>query len=178
MPPHKCDISKDRISEYKISVITISTSRYMQYGNNTKIPLPQDASGTYMARSLTDEGYKNIAYSLISDDIDMIRGSLNDQCAHADIIIMTGGTGITPQDVTIEAVSPLLVKEMPGFGELFRMKSMEDIGSAVMLSRAVAGIIEHNCVVFCLPGSTNAVRTAMDIILPEIGHLVKHAKGL
>ena len=175
---HKHHVSKEQTNEHRICVITVSTSRYEQFGNNTDMPLAEDASGTWIVESLKGNGYKLIAYSLISDDIDMIRESVRKQSADSDVIIITGGTGITPQDVTIEAVSPLFNKEMPGFGELFRMRSMADIGSAVMLSRAVAGIVAHNCIVFCLPGSTNAVKTGMDIILPEIGHLVKHAQGI
>ncbi|MCK5661107.1 MAG: MogA/MoaB family molybdenum cofactor biosynthesis protein [Methanosarcinales archaeon] len=175
---HKHHVSKDQSNEHRICVITVSTSRYEQFGNNTDMPLPEDASGMWIVESLKEKGYKNIAYSLISDDINMIRESVNQHCTDSDIIIITGGTGITPKDVTIEAVSPLIAKEMPGFGELFRMKSVTDIGFAVMLSRAVAGIVAHNCIVFCLPGSTNAVKTGMEIILPEIGHLVKHAQGI
>lgn len=175
---HKHHVPQNQMNEYKICVITVSTSRYKQFKNDTKIPLVEDASGTLIVESLNEKGYNNIVYSLISDDIDMIRESVNRDCTDSDIIIITGGTGITPQDVTIEAVSPLFTKEMPGFGELFRMKSMADIGFAVMLSRAVAGIVAHNCIVFCLPGSTNAVKTGLDIILPEIGHLVKHAQGI
>ncbi|MCK5660197.1 MAG: MogA/MoaB family molybdenum cofactor biosynthesis protein [Methanosarcinales archaeon] len=175
---HKHHVSKDQSNQHRICVITVSTSRYQQFGNNTDMPLAEDASGTWIVESFKDNGFTNLAYSLISDDIDMIRESVTKQSVNSDVIIITGGTGITPQDVTIEAVSPLFNKEMPGFGELFRMKSIEDIGFAVMLSRAIAGIVAHNCIVFCLPGSTNAVKTGMDIILPEIGHLVKHAQGI
>lgn len=175
---HKHHVSKDQTNEHRICVITVSTSRYEQFGNNTDLPLAEDASGAWIVESLNENGFMNITYSLISDDIDMIRESVGRQSADSDIIIITGGTGITPQDVTIEAVSPLFNKEMPGFGELFRMKSMADIGFAVMLSRAVAGIVAHKCIVFCLPGSTNAVKTGMDIILPEMGHLMKHAQGV
>lgn len=86
--------------------------------------------------------------------------------------MINGGTGFTKRDVTIEAIQPLLEKEMVGFGELFRFLSYEQIGSAAMLSRALAGSM-NNMMVFCMPGSTNAVRLAMEkLILPEIRHLV------
>jgi molybdenum cofactor biosynthesis protein B len=90
-------------------------------------------------------------------------------------IILDGGTGLTPDDVTIEAVSPLLEKKIDGFGELFRMKSYEEIGTSAMLSRAVAGTIRGKAV-FCIPGSTAAVILATKtLIVPEISHILSHA---
>ena len=87
---------------------------------------------------------------------------------------MTGGTGITKKDVTIEAVSPLFTKTLTGFGPLFAKLSFDEIGSAAFLSRATAGVIEKS-VVFCLPGSLNACKLACrELIFPELGHLVKH----
>jgi molybdenum cofactor biosynthesis protein B len=87
---------------------------------------------------------------------------------------MTGGTGITKKDVTIEAVTPLLTKELTGFGPLFAQLSFEEIGSAAFLSRATAGVIVDT-VVFCIPGSLNACKLACrELIFPELGHLVKH----
>jgi molybdenum cofactor biosynthesis protein B len=91
---------------------------------------------------------------------------------------MTGGTGITPQDVTIEAVSPMFAKALSAFGPLFAQLSMQEIGSAAIMSRATAGLI-GSTVVFCMPGSLNACKLACTrLIFPELGHLVKHLKGV
>ena len=95
-----------------------------------------------------------------------------------DAVILTGGTGVAPRDVTPEAVEPLLDRVVPGFGELFRMLSYQDIGSAAMLSRALAGLVRGR-VVFALPGSRGAVELAMErLVLPEIGHLLGEARKI
>ena len=89
---------------------------------------------------------------------------------------MSGGTGISPKDVTIEAVKPLFSKELTAFGPLFAQLSFEEIDSAAILSRATAGIINQS-IVFCMPGSINACKTACkNLIFPELGHLLKHIK--
>ena len=94
----------------------------------------------------------------------------------ADVVISTGGTGITSRDSTFEAISSVLDKHLDGFGELFRMLSYEDIGAAAMLSRACAGTIRKTAV-FALPGSEKAVRLAMTkLILPELGHIVRELR--
>jgi molybdenum cofactor biosynthesis protein B len=94
------------------------------------------------------------------------------------VLLMTGGTGITPQDVTIEAVSPMFTKALSAFGPLFAQLSMQEIGSAAIMSRATAGLI-GSTVVFCMPGSLNACKLACTrLIFPELGHLVKHLKGV
>jgi molybdenum cofactor biosynthesis protein B len=90
-------------------------------------------------------------------------------------VIVTGGTGVAPRDVTPESVEPLLERSVPGFGELFRALSFEEIGSAALLSRALAGLARGR-VVFVLPGSRGAVRLALErLILPELGHLAAEA---
>jgi len=95
----------------------------------------------------------------------------------AQVVITNGGTGLAPRDTTFEAVSGLIEREMPGFGEIFRTLSYEQIGAAAMLSRATAGIA-GNCVVFCLPGSTKAVDLAMTkLIVPQLRHLVGLVEG-
>jgi molybdenum cofactor biosynthesis protein B len=93
-----------------------------------------------------------------------------------DAIITTGGTGISPTDVTIEAIQPLLDKEIPGFGQLFRTISYEKIGSPAVLTRALAGTVRGK-VIFCLPGSPQSVSLALEtLILPEAAHILKHAR--
>ncbi len=112
---------------------------------------------------------------IVPDNISKIRAGLLEMLSVANCIILTGGTGITSDDCTIEAVEPLFDKKMEGFGELFRAKSLDDIGTATVLSRATAGIIDKKAV-FCIPGSTNAVKLAVSsIIIPEIKHILTHA---
>ncbi|MDO5375360.1 MAG: MogA/MoaB family molybdenum cofactor biosynthesis protein [Staphylococcus rostri] len=113
-------------------------------------------------------------YHIVKDDQVEIQAQLHEWLAEdVDVIITTGGTGIAPRDVTIESVTPLLTKEIEGFGELFRYLSYtEDVGTRALLSRAVGGTI-GNKLIFCLPGSTGAVKLGMNkLILPELNHLV------
>jgi molybdenum cofactor biosynthesis protein B len=107
---------------------------------------------------------------------DVIRAQLADsQAARAQVVITTGGTGITSRDSTYEAVDAMLEKRLDGFGELFRMLSFEQIGASAMMSRAVAGLAAGR-IVISLPGSEAAVRLAMErLILPELGHMVQQA---
>jgi molybdenum cofactor biosynthesis protein B len=130
-----------------------------------------------ISSSLRDVGH-TARYSLLPDDISLVRKWLEGAVASpdTDAIITTGGTGLAPSDVTIEAAGPLLEKEIPGFGEIFRRESMDEIGYAAMLTRAIAGIFQGRAV-FCMPGSPNAVRLGIGIIAPELGHVVEHAHG-
>jgi molybdenum cofactor biosynthesis protein B len=133
-----------------------------------------DSSGRAIADLLTAAGHVVAGRTILKDDADLVRGTLERQLATADVqaIIITGGTGITSRDSTYEAIAGLLEKRLDGFGELFRMLSYEEIGSAAMLSRACAGTIGRTAV-FSLPGSEPAVRLAMTkLILPELGHVV------
>jgi len=96
----------------------------------------------------------------------------------ADVVVTTGGTGITRRDVTIESIKPLFDKEL-SFGEMFRVKSYEEVGYAAVLTRATAGVIrgqERSVIVFSLPGSVNAVKTGLEIIKSEVYHILKHAR--
>ncbi len=115
---------------------------------------------------------------MIPDDAVKIAAALKDEIKESSpqVILMSGGTGITKKDVTIEAVSPLFSKELSAFGPLFAKLSMEEIDSAAIMSRATAGVI-GSTVVFCMPGSLNACKLACSkLILPELGHLVKHVQ--
>lgn len=171
---------KKGMREYKckFAILTISTSRFEKYGSAKNPEQCEDVSGRIIKELLTGEEHKFIDYSLIPDDVEMIRKSiLNLIGEELDLIICTGGTGLAPADVTIESIKPVLEKEIQGFGELFRFKSMKEIGSAAMLTRATAGVVKGK-VVFCLPGSPDAVTLAIrELILPEIGHIVKHMKS-
>ena len=128
---------------------------------------------------LIEAAHHNVlCYSLVADNITDIRKEVLSAIFNgADVVITTGGTGLSASDVTIEALRPLFEKELEGFGELFRLKSLDQIGSATILSRATAGIIQ-GCAVFCLPGSPKAVELAVgEIVIPEAGHIVKHARS-
>ncbi|MCZ7398443.1 MAG: MogA/MoaB family molybdenum cofactor biosynthesis protein [Candidatus Methanoperedens sp.] len=170
---HKENVQKT----FKCAILTISTSRYEKYGKTDRPERAEDASGKLIWGMVQAQGSKIVNYELIPDDMEMVREAFK-KCLYteADVIISSGGTGLSPTDVTIEALSPYIEKEMPGFGELFRLKSIEQIGNAMMLSRAIAGVARGK-VIFCLPGSPNAVKLALELVMPEIGHIIKHVKG-
>lgn len=149
-----------------IAVITVSTTR----------ALADDASGNWIREQAGREGHEVVYHEVVKDDQVMIAAALQDLVRNEQpqVVILTGGTGITKKDVTIEAVRPLFSKTLNGFGPLFATLSFEEIGSAAFLSRATAGVVE-NSVVFCIPGSLNACKLACrKLIFPELGHLVKH----
>jgi molybdenum cofactor biosynthesis protein B len=136
-----------------------------------------DTGGRAIAELLAAAGHVAIGRTWVRDDPEMVRGAVERQLANPDVqvVITTGGTGISSRDNTYEAVSSLLEKRLDGFGELFRVLSYEQIGSAAMLSRACAGLVAGRIIV-CLPGSEAAVRLAMErLLIPELGHLVREA---
>lgn len=133
-----------------------------------------DRSGQLIRTNLTWRGHEIGAYAIVPDDADRIREQLTAWLADdsVDAIITNGGTGISARDSTYEVVASMLEKRLDGFGEIFRMLSWQEIGAAAMLSRAVAGSVGAK-VIFSLPGSSNAVRLAMEkLIGPELGHAV------
>ena len=157
------------------AIFTVSTSRYQQMEKNERV---NDASGDLIVSILKKAGQTVAHRELISDDETMIKNAV--QCvlktSEIDAAIFCGGTGITGSDVTIETVQPLLEKVLPGFGEIFRQLSYEQIGSAALLSRAMAGVSKGK-VFFCIPGSPDAVKLCFErLILTEAGHIVKHAR--
>ena len=136
-----------------------------------------DTGGRTIADLLTAAGHQVIGRSIVKDDPQRVRETVHRQLADnaAQVIITTGGTGITSRDSTYEAISGLLEKRLDGFGELFRMLSYKEIGASAMLSRATAGL-SHGRIIVALPGSEAAVRLAMqELLLPELGHLVQQA---
>ena len=148
-------------------VITVSDTRTLE----------TDTGGARVAERLAQAGHPVVSREIVRDDPDAIAEALRKALSRDEIaaVILTGGTGVAPRDVTPEAVEPLLERVIPGFGELFRMLSFGDIGSAALLSRALAGVVSGR-VVFVLPGSRGAVELAMEkLILPEIGHLAAEA---
>lgn len=146
-----------------VAVITASDTRTV--GN--------DASGSYLTAAILDAGHALGGYRLVRDEADEITAALDELADLARVIVVTGGTGLSRRDVTVDAVAAKLDRTLPGFGELFRMLSYQEIGAAAMLSRAVAGAY-RDVVVFCLPGSPDAVRLAWEkLIAPELRHLVR-----
>ncbi|QQE73436.1 MogA/MoaB family molybdenum cofactor biosynthesis protein [Brevibacillus composti] len=147
-------------------VITVSDTRTEE----------TDKSGQLMMQLAVEAGHLVNQYRIVKDEpaqvVEAIEAGLADP--GVDVILVNGGTGISPRDNTFEAVTGMLEKQLPGFGELFRMLSYtEDIGSAAMLSRAVAGVRQGKAI-FSTPGSTGAVRLAMTrLIVPELGHVVR-----
>jgi molybdenum cofactor biosynthesis protein B len=167
--------SKSKGQSYKCAAVTVSTSRFTKYGESATPEDCEDESGRVILDLLEKAGHKTI-YRLLPDDRLLIERCLMDLLNDADAAILCGGTGLTASDVTIEAVTPMLQKTIPGFGELFRIKSYEDIGTPSLLSRAMAGVIEDR-VVFCIPGSPNAAKTAVSgLIVPELGHIISHIR--
>ena len=155
-------------SAVRCFIVTVSDTRNEQ----------TDKSGDAIAELLTGAGHIVIGRVIVKDEAALVRSTIERQLASSDVevIISTGGTGISARDTTFEAVDALLEKRLPGFGELFRMLSYQQIGSAAMMSRATAGISAHHIVVV-LPGSEAAVRLATEkLLLPELGHMVQQAR--
>ena len=136
-----------------------------------------DSSGRTICDLLWAENHQVTGRRIVRDEPDQVRAAIADQLKKPDVqvVITTGGTGITSRDTPYEAITSLLDKKLDGFGELFRMISYQEIGSAAMLSRAVGGMAKGK-IILSLPGSEAAVRLAMTkLILPELGHLVREA---
>jgi molybdenum cofactor biosynthesis protein B len=151
-----------------LGIITVSTTR----------ALINDTSGQWISEQVKKIGHTVVFHQVIPDDIEAITTMLRDviKKIKPQVVLMSGGTGITKKDVTIEAVSALFTKELTAFGPLFARLSMDEIDSAAIMSRATAGVI-GNTVVFCMPGSLNACKLACSkLIFPELGHLVKHVQ--
>jgi molybdopterin adenylyltransferase len=136
-----------------------------------------DTGGRAIVDLLRAAGHTIAGRTIVKDDPELVRGTIERQLANpqVQVIITTGGTGITSRDSTYEVVDGLLQKKLDGFGELFRMLSYEQIGSAAIMSRATAGLVAGRIIV-SLPGSEAAVRLAMDrLLIPELGHLAQQA---
>ena len=161
--------------KFGFAVVICSTSRYYDSEAGKHVT---DESGDLIVNLLETSGHSVVSRDLIPDDKTFIEASVKRalQFKKVDAIITSGGTGITPSDVTIETVEPLVEKKLPGFGEIFRAISYEEIGSAAVMTRALAGVVQGKAV-FCIPGSPNAVRLCLEkLILPEIGHVILHAR--
>lgn len=161
--PDKQDISLN------CAVITVSDTRTPE----------TDKSGKLIQELLTAANHQVIAYNILKDEPPEIAKLLQklDRLTGLEVIILNGGTGIAPRDTTYDVVSAWLDKTLPGFGEIFRYLSYQEIGSRAIASRAVAGV-KNQKIVFSLPGSSNAVKLAIrELILPEINHLINQLRG-
>lgn len=158
-----------------VAIVTVSTSRYEQKIKGEKYT---DESGDILANSMLAKGYEVVYRDLVGDGIEQVRPVLLALLnrSDVDVIVFCGGTGITRSDLTIEAVEPYLEKRLDGFAEIFRIVSYQKIGSAAILSRAMAGIARHKLVV-CIPGSPDAAKTAAEILTDELPHIVYMARS-
>lgn len=145
-----------------IAIVTVSDTRTPE----------TDTSGRLIRALVESAGHVVVGYRIVRDEPDEVRAALDDFTAGAArLVIFNGGTGISRRDRTYDVISKALEKTLPGFGELFRMLSYEEVGAAAMLSRATAGVYRER-VIFSTPGSPNAVQVAVErLILPEIQHL-------
>jgi molybdenum cofactor biosynthesis protein B len=154
---------KDAPASVRCFVLTISDTR----------TAASDRSGAAIAAALEGAGHEIVGRQIVRDEPADVRAAVTAHAGIAQVIVTTGGTGITSRDSTYEAITSVLDKRLDGFGELFRVLSYEQVGSAAMLSRACAGSLGRTAV-FALPGSEQAVRLALTkLILPEIGHVVR-----
>lgn len=153
-----------------IDVLIASTSRFKRYGPVSRPKDAEDLSGDVILQRIEAAGYES-RYQLLPDGISPIRDAVLK--SSADAVVICGGTGLTRLDLTLEAVEPLFEKTLPGFGEIFRWRSLQEVGTRAMLTRASAGV-HKGMPIFCLPGSPNAAGLGMDLILGELEHIIKH----
>jgi molybdenum cofactor biosynthesis protein B len=152
------------VDQVGVAVLTVSSSR----------SLDDDPAGDAIRDAFESEGHTVTTRELVRDSYDRVQGGVENLANRrdVDVVVTTGGTGVTPDDVTVEATEPLFDKELPGFGELFRRLSYDEIGTKVVGTRATAGVVD-GVPVFCLPGSENAARLGSEeVIVPEVNHLV------
>ena len=160
-------------AEHKASA-PVSIGCFVLTVSDTKTP-ETDTSGRVIRELLTAGGHRVAGSAIVRDEPQEVERVVREACGRPDVqaVVLTGGTGITSRDSTFEAVERMLDKRLPGFGELFRMLSYQDVGPAAMLSRAQMGIHARRIVV-SLPGSPNACRLALEkLLVPELGHLVR-----
>lgn len=161
---HKADAP----TRTKIGWLTVSDTRTPE----------TDTAGIWAQSALREAGHDLFWYQVVADEPATIVACIQQKIAadRPDAVIVSGGTGISRRDMTVDALEQIFAKRLVGFGELFRMLSFQEIGPAAMLSRATAGVVE-NTIVFCLPGSSAAVRLGLSqLILPELGHLARELR--
>lgn len=152
----------------KLGIISVSSTR----------SLTEDKSGHWISKRARKEGHEILFHKVVKDDAAVITETVVHAIREQDppVLLLSGGTGVTSKDVTIEALRPVFNKELTSFGPLFAQLSYEQIDSAAILSRATAGVI-NKTIVFCIPGSLKACKLACKfLIFPELGHLLKHVR--
>jgi molybdenum cofactor biosynthesis protein B len=157
-------------------VIISSSSRYDKF---KKREMFTDPSGDLIVELIKNAGHSVVLKEILPDDMFLLGKHVGNAIGseNVDAIIVSGGTGVSITDVTIETLRPMMIKTLPGFGEIFRKLSYDEIGSAAIMTRALAGVSDQGKVIFCIPGSPQAVRLVMTkLILPETGHIVKHTR--
>ncbi len=144
----------------KIGVITVSSTRNKE----------NDESGKIIMENIEKYGHEVCEYTVVKDSKEEILRALFNFMPYCDAIILNGGTGMSRKDVTVDSIEPILDKKLDGFGEIFRMKSYEEIGTAAMMSRALAGVCCGK-LIFLIPGSKGAAKTGCEVIFQEINHM-------
>jgi len=165
---HEHDHHAHDVESLGAAVVTVSSSR----------TLDDDPAGDAIAAALEEAGHEVVVRELVRDDFDGVQGRVDTLVGRGDVdvVVTTGGTGVTPDDVTVEAVEPLFDKRLPGFGELFRRLSYDEVGTRVVGTRATGGVAD-GVPTFCLPGSENAARLgAEELVVPEAPHLAGLAR--
>jgi molybdenum cofactor biosynthesis protein B len=156
----------------RFHLLTVSSSRYQKRDEH-----PPDESGDVAEKIIRAGGHTIQTRRLISDDARMLKGALQEfMKSNSDVLAYVGGTGLSKRDITIETVRPYFEKEISGFGELLRSQSFVKVGAAAMLSRATAGVAKGR-LILCLPGSPDAVETALSVFISEFPHAVHIAKS-
>lgn len=155
-------VQADQVGPVALAIVTVSDSRTPE----------TDVNAHFLQAQIGALGHRVVAYQIVPDEPERVTAVLHQLCqTEAGLILFNGGTGIAPRDTTFYALDGLLEKRLPGFGELFRMLSWNEVGAAAMLSRATAGVF-RNRVIISTPGSPNAVRLAWEkLIAPELAHL-------
>ena len=173
MKPHELHRLRSR-KRLRFTLVTVSSSRYKERESSSH---PPDDSGDAAERIVGAAGHTVKNRDLISDDARMLRRTLGEFLrSRSDVLLYMGGTGLSKRDITIETIRPFFEKEIDGFGELLRSRSFEKVGPAAMLSRTTAGVASGKLII-CLPGSPDAVETALTLFLPELPHAVHIAES-
>jgi molybdenum cofactor biosynthesis protein B len=164
---HDHDHHHHDVETLGVAVLTVTSSR----------SLDDDPAGDAIAARFEDADHEITTRDLVGDEYDTVQSALSALTKRddVDVVVSTGGTGVTPDDVTVEAADRLFAKRLPGFGELFRRQSYDEVGVMVVATRATAGIVDGTPV-FCLPGSENAARLGADIAVEVAGHLAGLAR--
>lgn len=164
-PLQGADLHRDLAGKRPVTVALVTVS-------DTRTP-ETDENGLYLKKLFTESGHHIAGYAIVKDEPDQVSFILDDmiKIPQVQIILFNGGTGIAPRDTTYDVIAGKLEKTLPGFGEIFRMLSYDQVGAAAMLSRATAGVYRQK-LVFSMPGSHKAVKLALEkLIMPELNHL-------